>query len=137
MSAAGAAVERGRIVFLGEDDDTLRDLIARTLRADGYEIVEARDGLELLAHIERALLVDRERPSRLLVVTDVEMPGLTGLDVVAILRCAKLPTPCVVITASGNPETHVEAYDMGVHRVFDKPVALDELRATLRELTAR
>jgi len=81
-----------RRIFLAEDDDTLRALVASTLRAAGYHVMEARDGLELLAGLEHALVSEHERPEHLVVVSDIEMPGLSGLDVLTIVRCASLDT---------------------------------------------
>ena len=122
-----------RRIFLAEDDDTLRALVASTLRAAGYHVMEARDGLELLAGLEHALVSEHERPEHLVVVSDIEMPGLSGLDVLTIVRCASLDTACVLITAFGDHETVAEATDLGA-RVFHKPFDIDELVTTLVEL---
>ena len=122
-----------RRIFLAEDDDTLRALVASTLRAAGYHVMEARDGLELLAGLEHALVSEHERPEHLVVVSDIEMPGLSGLDVLTIVRCASLDTACVLITAFGDRETDAEAADLGA-RVFHKPFDIDELVTTLVEL---
>jgi len=122
-----------RRVFLAEDDDTLRTLVASTLRAAGYHVMEARDGLELLAGLEFALVSEHERPEHLVVVSDIEMPGLSGLDVLTIVRCASLDTACILITAFGDCETVAEASDLGA-RVFQKPFDIDELVTTLVEL---
>jgi DNA-binding response OmpR family regulator len=122
-----------RRVFLAEDDDTLRALVASTLRAAGYHVMEARDGLELLAGLEFALVSEHERPDHLVVVSDIEMPGLSGLDVLTIVRCASLDTACILITAFGDFETVAEAAELGA-RVFHKPFDIDELVTTLVEL---
>ena len=129
---AGPVVSRRR-VFLAEDDDTLRTLVASTLRAAGYHVMEARDGLELLAGLEFALVCEHERPEHLIVVSDIEMPGLSGLDVVTIVRCAHLDTACILITAFGDRETLEEASDLGA-RIFQKPFDIDELVTALVEL---
>jgi DNA-binding response OmpR family regulator len=122
-----------RRVFLAEDDDTLRTLVASTLRAAGYHVMEARDGLELLAGLEFALVSEHERPEHLILVSDIEMPGLTGLDVLTIVRCAHLDTACILITAFGDRETVSEASDLGA-RVFQKPFDIDDLVSALVEL---
>src|SRR5439155_324566 len=84
-----------------------RRLLVSVLKEDGYEVVEAEDGLALLATIEDTLTVRRERPDAFLVVADVRMPGLTGLDVLAILRCANWATPVILITAFGDEAWYV------------------------------
>ncbi len=97
---------RPRRVILAEDDRTLRRLIASVLRHEGYEIVEARDGIEVLQQIEEMLAGRGERANSFLIVTDVCMPGLSGLDVLAILRCAHATTPVILITAFGDEKTY-------------------------------
>ena len=59
--------------------------------------------------------------------------GLSGLDVLTIVRCASLDTACILITAFGDSETVAEASDLGA-RVFQKPFDIDELVTTLVEL---
>jgi DNA-binding response OmpR family regulator len=118
-------------VIVAEDDYTLRGLIASVLRSEGYETVEARDGVELLARIEEALVSRGERADSFLIVTDVCMPGVSGLDVLAILRCAHATTPVILITAFGDRETYAEARELGASAVFDKPFDVDRLRAAV------
>jgi CheY-like chemotaxis protein len=124
-----------RQVLVAEDDPSLRRLIVTVLRDAGYDVVEAADGPELLERIEA--LAKRQVPSdAFVVVSDVKMPGLTGLDVLAILRCASARTPVVLITAFGDAETHAEARELGAVRVLDKPFDLDVLRAVVGEVAA-
>ena len=130
-----SAVQGGprRRVLLAEDDAALRPLIASALRGDGYEVLEARDGLELLANVESTLAEWGPRPEGVLIISDVQMPGLGGLDVLAILRCAFWAAPVILITAFGDEETHAEAHELGAAAVFDKPFDLDELRSVAHE----
>jgi CheY-like chemotaxis protein len=124
---------RRRLVLLAEDDAAFRRLIASVLAGEGYEVVEAADGLALLAHIESILTVRRERADSFLVVADIRMPGLTGLDVLAILRCANRTTPVILITAFGDEATHAEGRELGAAAVLDKPFNVQELRAAVVE----
>lgn len=115
-------------LLLAEDDFELRELLALVLRADGHEVVEARDGNELWA------LLGAEAPTPYsLVVSDVRMPGLTALDVLGRLARRLPQTPVILITAFGDPHTHLRALRLGVSRVFDKPFDFDELRAAVQE----
>lgn len=125
--------DRIRRVLLAEDDAALRRLLAEVLRQDGYEVVEARDGVELLAEIDATLVARWERSDAFVVVADVHMPGFSGLDVLAVLRCAHCATPVILITAFGDAETREEAHELGAVAVFDKPFNLDDLRAALEE----
>src|SRR5690242_8054084 len=122
---------RRPLVLLAEDDAEFRRLLASVLAEDGYEVVEAEDGLALLATIEHTLTIRRERADAFLVVADVRMPGLTGLDVLAILRCANWRTPVILITAFGDEATHAEGRDLGAVAVFDKPFDVERLRAAV------
>ena len=129
--ASDALPRRQPLVLLAEDDAEFRRLLASVLAEDGYEVLEAEDGLALLATIEATLTVRRERPEGFLVVADVRMPGLTGLDVLAILRCAHWATPVILITAFGDEATHAEGRELGAVAVFDKPFSMEQLRCAV------
>jgi DNA-binding NtrC family response regulator len=76
------------------------------------------------------------RPARPLdlIVSDVRMPGWTGLDLLDVVRRARMGTPVLLITAFGAPETHQEAARLGAGAVLNKPFDLDEFRATVAAL---
>ncbi|WP_438015623.1 response regulator [Sorangium sp. So ce315] len=122
-------------VLLAEDDRELRQLLAVALRRDGYEVLEAHDGNHLLELMAASLVSsDGARPD--IVVSDVRMPGKTGLELLAGLRRDDRSTPVVLITAFGDPETHAEAYRLGADAVLDKPLDLDDLRLVVQALIA-
>lgn len=116
------------LVLLAEDDDELRSLLATVLRKDGHEVAEARTGVELLRALEAGAgggcLPD-------VVVSDVQMPGLTGLEVASALRLAASRVPIVLITAFGDDDAHGRARELGAI-MLDKPFDLGALRATVR-----
>ena len=120
-------------MLLAEDDPAFRLLIASVLEQEGYEVVEAADGVALLANIEATLALRRERADSFLIVADIRMPGLTGLDVLAILRCANRATPVILITAFGDEATHAEGHELGAAAVLDKPFNVEELRSKVVE----
>lgn len=125
-------------ILLAEDDDAMRSLVAVTLRADGYEVTEARDGGRLLAHLANEYL-STKRPweSFDLIVSDIRMPVCSGLRIVEALRRGHWPTPMVLMTAFGDEQTRALATGLGVV-LLDKPFDLDELRSTVvRLLTCR
>ncbi len=133
VPASNTPPRRHPLVILAEDDTEFRGLLASVLQQEGYEVVEAPDGLALLASLENTLTVRRERPDAFLVVADVRMPGLSGLDVLAILRCATWRTPVILITAFGDEATHAEGQELGAVAVLDKPFDVDVLRAAVKE----
>ena len=122
-------------VLLAEDSDEMRELIAGMLRESGYEVIEARDGIELFEQIEAAVARGgRRNPPISLVISDIRMPGLTGLNVLGILRCGYWRTPVILITAFGDEQTHAEARELGAAATFDKPFDLEDLRRAVRRL---
>lgn len=121
-------------VAIAEDNVEMRRLIAATLRGDGYDVVEAGDGTELIARLES--LSGADGPARTaveLIVSDLRMPGLSGMDVLGAIRDGNWRTPFILITAFGDEETHREAHDLGAAAVLDKPFDLERLRTLVHE----
>jgi CheY-like chemotaxis protein len=114
-------------ILVGDDDPSLRELI-RAVLGPGYRFVEAADGREVLT-------VARDvRPD--LIVLDVMLPGLSGIEVLDILRADEelRETPVVVITAWSHAE--VDAWTAGADRFVSKPFDPDELSNAVEELLA-
>ncbi len=121
-------------VLLAEDDPDLRGLMAGTLRAAGYEVIEARDGTHF-ANLVRSLMFSGEcHPPPEVVISDVRMPGSSGLDVVGFLRSLDWQTRVVLVTGFGDSNLRARAARLGVDRVLDKPFDLNELRRVVEEL---
>jgi len=120
-------------LLLAEDDSELRDLLADVLRADGHEVVEARDGNELLSLLSENAQRSSGREPFALIVSDVRMPGLSAFDVLSKVQRLLSDTPVILITAFGDPTTHLRAERLGACRVLDKPFDFDELRAAVDE----
>lgn len=117
-------------ILLAEDHAETRALLASRLRKDGYEVVEVSNGRQLLIEMGSALLGDSDSYPDL-VITDVRMPGLSGLQVLAGLRASCWSTPVIIITAFGDDEVHAEARRLGVSGVLDKPFDLEDFRAAV------
>jgi len=127
---AGSHLPHGT-VFVADDDDDLRAIIVDALRADGYTVVEARDGLELLMLIEDTLGTPEARPD--LVIADVRMPHLSGLGVLDHLKRAHVNLPVVLMTGFAQGSVEVVAKRLGALGVLTKPFDVDVLRkAVLR-----
>lgn len=121
----------GRQVAIAEDDDELRSLLATMLRRAGYGVREFSSGSQLLKSLSAS-----DNPAALasdpafgidLVISDIRMPGASGLDVLAKLHGANQPVPVVLMTAFGDRSTHEQALQMGAAALIDKPFELDEL----------
>lgn len=116
-------------IYLADDDDDLRALVVATLRQDGHEVVEARDGHELLELLERSVTSPITRPD--LVVTDVLMPGFSGIGILSALRRTGLRIPVILMTALRQPRFTESAFVLGATAVFQKPLDLDDLRTAV------
>ena len=114
-------------VVVVDDDPGVRQSLSRALRVEGYEVVEARDGLEGLEAASQADVM----------VLDVTMPNLGGFDVCRRLRSAGNSVPILVLTARHSTSDRVEGLDAGADDYLVKPFALEELLARLRALLRR
>jgi two-component system response regulator MprA len=108
-------------VLLVEDTDALRHYYSRVLRFQGFEVREACNGLEALDRLHD------EEPD--LVLTDIMMPVLDGLELIRRIRSMG-ELPVVAVTGSGA-EVERQARDAGADDVLAKPVQLDALLGTL------
>jgi two-component system response regulator (stage 0 sporulation protein F) len=126
--AEGRTMQR---ILVADDDPDMRALVASALRQAGYDVVEAGNGMEAIEHI--APTVWTRRGSFKAIVSDVCMPDLTGLDLLAALRCSRFETPVILMTAFGDEEVRAEARSLGATAVLDKPFDLDELHAAVQK----
>src|SRR5512141_2317181 len=89
------------------------------LEDEGYKVTAAADGREALARAAET------RPE--VVLTDLKMPGLSGMDVVRALQEGALPPKVILVTAHGSVERAREAHTLGAFDYMSKPVVADEL----------
>jgi len=118
-------------VLLAEDDAEMRALLASTFRSHRYEVIEARDGRELLDRLTDAMADGRRVDC---IVTDVLMPRLTGTEALRSIRNAGMVIPVVVITAFGDHATRIDAWLLGAVAVLDKPFDTEDLLRELRRM---
>ena len=126
MSGSWHGLPVGRRVLLAEDDVALREMLATVLSESGYQVATVSDGSEL-----RQLLRDAAPEVAFdLIVTDVNMPGGSGLDVIEQLRQNGDTTPVIVVTAFPQDDIRMRARELGL-RLLAKPFELDTLRAAV------
>ena len=116
-------------ILVVDDDQAVRDSLARSLHYSGYEVTTAEDGLAALAKLS-GLHPDA-------VVMDVMMPRLDGVDTTRALREGGNNVPILILTAKDAVDARVDGLDAGADDYMVKPFALDELLARLRALTRR
>ena len=121
-------------VMLAEDVHEMRTLLADALTSDGYEVITARDGSELIRHLQEVATQPHGRDSLAVVISDVRMPHFDGLDVLAALRCAHWYTPVILITAFGDDATHHDAHEFGAVAVLEKPFSLSSLLSLVHQI---
>src|SRR5215831_11471031 len=114
---------KSRILII-DDEAAIRDSLKMTLEYEGYEVIGAATGQEGLA------LVERETPD--LVLLDVKMPGMDGLEVLDRLRSVNDALTVVVISGHGTISTAVEATKKGAFDFIEKPFASDRVLVSLR-----
>ncbi|MBI5489768.1 MAG: response regulator [Deltaproteobacteria bacterium] len=114
-------------VLLADDDEETREMLATALREYGYDVTEARDGTELAAFLTWSLVGGEPGDSVDLVVTDVHMPGLSGLEALEQIRNLDPSLRAIVITGFPNDALEADARRLGADVVFDKPFLLDNL----------
>jgi len=123
-------------ILLVEDDADQRRLLAWMLRAEGCEVVEAASGIELLDWI--GMTTSTPRPDRFdAIVSDVNMPDLTAIDVLSGWRYGAWPVPLILVTASEDAKMHFEAHELGASAVLTKPVRESDLRRALERALPR
>jgi two-component system response regulator AtoC len=116
-------------VLVVDDDSGLRRALTLILEDGGYQVDLASDGKDGL---ERAR---NGRPD--LILSDVRMPGMDGLDLVEQLRAAGITTPVVVMTAYGSMDLAVEAVRRGASDYLAKPFGAQDVLLTLRKVEER
>ena len=116
-------------VLVADDDEDMRALVAAVLRADGYDVVEACDGAELLTRLEEAIDNPGARPD--VVITDIMMPKLSGLGVLDALRRAQVHFPVLLMTVLADASVHIVARRLGALGVLRKPFDMDDLRTAV------
>ncbi|MFH1144664.1 MAG: sigma-54 dependent transcriptional regulator, partial [Candidatus Eisenbacteria bacterium] len=116
-------------ILLVDDDANLREVLAFTLREEGHAVETAGDGaaaLSMLAHL---------RPD--VVITDLKMPGIDGMEVLRRVREFDPVLQVILLTAFGSIEDAVEAMRAGAHNYLTKPYNRDELKLTVAQALER
>jgi two-component system response regulator MprA len=122
-------MQPGPQVLVVDDDPQLREALTRALELDDYRVTTASNGVKALE------AVTEHRPD--VMVLDVMMPYVGGLDVCRTLRGRKDKLPILVLTARDEVGDRVAGLDAGADDYLTKPFALEELRARLRALLRR
>jgi two-component system response regulator PilR (NtrC family) len=113
-------------ILLVEDEKSMRDLLALMLGKEGYAVETAESAV-----IARHSLDEGQRFD--LVITDISMPGMTGLELLEYLREAHPDTAVILMTAYGSKDTAIEALNRGASYYVEKPFDLDEMKVVVHK----
>jgi DNA-binding NtrC family response regulator len=116
-------------ILIVDDDEVSCQFFAETLEKEGYRVDRAQNG-----HAALSLLDDKFHD---LLIIDVRMPGMTGLEVTRTVHKKYLTLPIIVMTAFGSIETAIEAIHEGAFDFISKPMNLEELKKTVSRALAQ
>jgi two-component system phosphate regulon response regulator PhoB len=122
----------GSRILVVDDDQRVRTVVSWQLEADGFAVTEAGDGATALDRIER------DRPD--LVVLDLSLPGISGLDVLRRVRGAEgaaTPLPVIVLSGRSGETDRIIGLDLGADDYLVKPFSPGELAARVRSVLRR
>jgi two-component system response regulator PilR (NtrC family) len=113
-------------VLIAEDEQGVRDSLVEVLREEGYEVMAVEDGAAGLAALDSATFD--------LVISDIQMPGATGLELLDRVREVAPQTLVLLMTAHATVETAVDALRRGAHDYLLKPILFDDLLHKMKHL---
>ncbi|HLH74707.1 MAG TPA: sigma-54 dependent transcriptional regulator, partial [Chloroflexota bacterium] len=114
-----------RTVLIADDDPSIRALLRTFLESEGYAISEARTGGEVLNAISDGKKID-------LLLMDIRMPELNGMDILQRINEQNLDVPVVLMTAFGTSNVAIKAIQLGAHDYITKPFELDDVLMAIR-----
>jgi two-component system chemotaxis response regulator CheY len=116
-------------ILVVDDSKVMRSIVIRTLRQAGFgahTMDEASDGVSALG------LIESNRPD--LVLTDWNMPGMPGIDLLRAMRAKGDQTPCVFVTSEGTPEMRDVALEAGASGIITKPFSPENFQNVLGDM---
>ncbi len=124
-------------ILIVEDDDRIADFLCRGLRAEGHRVQRAADGPSGLALARDAARQQLAQDDPTVLVLDLMLPGLSGLEICQALRAAQVGLPILMLTAQGSLEDRVNGLRLGADDYLCKPFDFEELLARLEALARR
>lgn len=116
-----------KTIVLAEDNSTLSLLLKFRLEKEGYTLLIAEDGKKAVE------LIEQQRPD--LILTDIMMPFISGLEVVSFVRNKlNLDVPIIVFSAAGQEEIVLKAFNLGANDFMSKPFSPNELVIRVKRL---
>ncbi|MDE3234425.1 MAG: response regulator [Bacteroidota bacterium] len=114
-------------ILIAEDEPLMLKTLELKLQKEGYQVIACNDGREALQKIES------EQPQ--LVITDIMIPYVSGLEIVRHVKAMNTSLPVIVLSAMGQEKTVEEAFELGADDYITKPFNLNELAIRVKRLT--
>ena len=118
-------------ILVAEDEQHMRHILSLILKKAGYSVSKAGDGYEALK-----MIVDSRNGTRPvdLLLTDIQMPGITGIELIAQLDQLNISLPIFVITGYGDKETVIELKHVGIAEYIEKPFMAETLLESVSKI---
>ena len=123
---------QGSKILLVEDDKSIRLTVSESLKGEGFEVLNFKDGSSALDFILGEGIKDFD-----LILLDLMLPGLNGLELCRKIRNEELYTPILILSAKGNESDRVLGLEVGADDYLTKPFGISELIARTRALLRR
>lgn len=115
-----------RVILIVDDEEGLREGLSKLLKEEGYAVLAAETGEEAL---------DILRQSRIdLVLTDMRMPGMDGLELLKKIRERHRDVGVIILTGYGHIESYIEAMNFGAIEYVSKPFKVNELKFIINKV---
>lgn len=128
-TAQPAEAGSGRSILVADDDGAIRSMLRMFLEDEDYQIAEATTGQEALDGLRSG--------KHDLVLLDMRLPGMTGLEVLKQIREKQGEVPVILMTAYGSPNTAIQAASLGAYSYITKPFELDDVLHTINRYFER
>jgi DNA-binding NtrC family response regulator len=116
-------------ILIIEDDEEMRALLRDVIEEEGYQTDSVNNGSEAYRKLVKEPFD--------LIITDVRMPGLTGLDILPGMKKLQPEAPVIVITAFGSEEIQRKAFEKGARAYLEKPIHFQNLRTLIHDLFSK
>lgn len=116
-------------ILVADDEKSMRDFLKILLQKEGHQVTTAKDGNEALSIVQDSP-VD-------LVISDIRMPGMTGLELLEEVKQISIDMPVIMITAFASPDDAVSAMKNGAFDYISKPFNVDEIKSVITSATAQ
>jgi DNA-binding response OmpR family regulator len=116
-------------ILIVEDDEEMRALLRDVIEEEGYKTDSVNNGSEAFRKLVKE--------SFDLIITDIRMPGLTGLDILPGMKKLRPEAPIIVITAFGSEEVQRKVFERGANAYLEKPIHFQKLRALIHGMFSK